>query len=148
MSARAPQYRRRQRSSSIRSDALELYLERCVGHILGPEALVGEVGVASASLWGAQISSDDTGDAMSVIQFTIPEGSGPPPHVHNCVELVYVIEGNARFHADGETFEAGPGAVLHFPEGTEETFEPIGQVKLLTAYTPGRRRAAGEGGGD
>jgi quercetin dioxygenase-like cupin family protein len=84
-----------------------------------------------------KVSSDETGDAMSVIEFTVPEGSGPPPHVHNCAELVYVIEGTARFHADGETFEAGPGAVLHFPEGTEETFEPIGQVKLLTVYTPG-----------
>jgi len=88
-------------------------------------------------LYEIKVSSEDTGDAMSVIQFTIPEGSGPPPHVHNCAELVYVVEGKARFHVAGETIEAGPGAVLHFPEGTEETFEPIGQVKLVIVYTPG-----------
>ena len=88
-------------------------------------------------LYEVKVTSDETGDALTAIQFTIPEGGGPPPHVHNCTELVYVAEGRARFHADGETFEAGPGTLLHFPAGTEETFEPIGQVKLVTVYAPG-----------
>src|SRR5919109_572340 len=83
-------------------------------------------------LYEIKVSSEDTDNACTVIQFTIPDGSGPPPHVHNCDELVYVLEGKARFHADGETFEAGSGTVVNFPQGTEETFEPIGHVKLLT----------------
>jgi hypothetical protein len=59
--------------------------------------------------------------------------------VHNCAELVCVLEGQARFHAEGDTFDAGPGTTVHFPEGTEEWFEPIGNtpVKLLTVYAPG-----------
>ena len=88
-------------------------------------------------LYEIKLSSDDTGGAMSVIEFTIPEGNGPPPHVHNCAEAIYVLEGNVRFHADGQSFEAGPGTIVHFPEGTEETFEPIGEVKLLAIYAPG-----------
>jgi mannose-6-phosphate isomerase-like protein (cupin superfamily) len=88
-------------------------------------------------LYEVKVSSDDSGGAMTVMEMTIPEGSGPPPHVHNCAELVHVVEGRARFHADGETVEAGAGAMLHFAEGTEETFEPIGQVKLMLVYTPG-----------
>jgi quercetin dioxygenase-like cupin family protein len=90
-------------------------------------------------LYEIKVSSDETGGAMSVMHFTIPPNMGPPPHAHNCAELVYVIEGNARFHSDGQSFEAGPGAVVHFPEGTEESFEPIGDapVKLLTVYAPG-----------
>jgi len=57
---------------------------------------------------------------MTVMELTIPPNAGPPPHVHNCAELTRVLEGRARFHADGETHEAGPGSIFHFPEGTEE----------------------------
>lgn len=88
-------------------------------------------------LYEIKVTADETGGAMSVIEFTIPEGAGPPPHVHNCDELVHVVEGRARFHANGQTIEAGPGAILYFPQGVEETFEPIGQVKLMTVYSPG-----------
>ena len=90
-------------------------------------------------LYEIKVSSDETGGAMTAIQFTIPANAGPPPHVHNCAELMYVLEGRARFHADGETFEAGPGSIVHFPEGTEETFEPIGEtpLRLLGVYAPG-----------
>ncbi len=33
--------------------------------------------------------------------------------------------------------ELGPGSVIHFPAGTRETFEPLGQVRLIVAYMPG-----------
>lgn len=90
-------------------------------------------------LYEIKVSSDDSGGTMTVMQFTIPPNAGPPPHVHNCAELVCVVEGRVRFHADGETFDAGPGSTVHFPEGTEETFEPLGEtpVKLFTIYAPG-----------
>jgi mannose-6-phosphate isomerase-like protein (cupin superfamily) len=90
-------------------------------------------------LYEIKVSSDETGGAMTAIEFTIPANAGPPPHVHNCAELMYVLEGRARFHADGETFEAGPGSIVHFPEGTEETFEPIGEtpLRMLGVYAPG-----------
>jgi quercetin dioxygenase-like cupin family protein len=95
-------------------------------------------------LYEIKVSSEETGGAMSVMLFTIPAGAGPPPHVHDCAELVHVLDGHARFHAGGQTYEAGPGAIFHFPEGTEETFEPLGDtpVKLLTVYTPGGSTAS------
>jgi hypothetical protein len=50
---------------------------------------------------------------------------------------VTVIDGTARFHIDGDTVELGPGSVAHFPAGTQETFEPLGHVRLVITYTPG-----------
>jgi quercetin dioxygenase-like cupin family protein len=97
----------------------------------------GEALWVLGGLYEILVSSDETGNALTVIQFTIPEGAGPPPHVHDSAEMVRVLEGSARFHADGETFEAGPGTTLYFAAGVEETFEPIGQVKLMTTYAPG-----------
>ena len=49
-----------------------------------------------------------------------------------------MLDGTVRIHSEGETFEAGPGSVVHFPAGTEETFEPVGgTLRLLGVYTPG-----------
>jgi quercetin dioxygenase-like cupin family protein len=89
-------------------------------------------------LYEIRVSGEETDGAMTVLEFTIPEGMGPPPHVHDSAEFVYVLEGTVRFHSEGKTFEAGPGSVVHFPADTEETFEPVGgTVRLLAVYTPG-----------
>lgn len=78
----------------------------------------------------------------SIVQVTVPPGPGlgAPPHVHDCDEAVYVLEGNLRFHFGGETEDAGPGSVLFFPEGIEEWFEnPTDQrAKALIMYSGGR----------
>jgi mannose-6-phosphate isomerase-like protein (cupin superfamily) len=88
-------------------------------------------------LYEVKASADETGGAVTVMEMTVPEGMGPPPHVHDCDETAYVIEGRARYHIDGRTVEVGPGTLLHFPKGTEETFEPIGQLRILLMYAPG-----------
>jgi mannose-6-phosphate isomerase-like protein (cupin superfamily) len=88
-------------------------------------------------LYEVKATSKETDGGMTAMQMTIPVGMGPPPHVHNCAEAVYVIEGTARFDIDGRTVEAGPGTFFYFPEGTLETFEPTSQVRLLMIYAPG-----------
>ncbi|MGI5198297.1 cupin domain-containing protein [Streptomyces sp. CA-288835] len=88
-------------------------------------------------LYEVKASSDETNGAMTVMEMTIPEGMGPPPHTHPGTESVYVIEGTLRYHIAGETVEGGPGSFFHIPEGTLERFEPTSTVRMLTTYTPG-----------
>ena len=88
-------------------------------------------------LYEVKVSSEESGGAVTVMEMTVPAGYGPPPHTHDCTEIVYVIDGAATFHIEGETVEGGPGAVFHFPPGTTETFEPNGQVRVLCTYLPG-----------
>src|SRR5437588_3315098 len=89
-------------------------------------------------LYEIKVSSDDSGGATTIMEMTIPEGAGPPPHTHDSDEITYLVEGRARYHVEGQTLEVGPGAVLYFPRGTEETFEPLGgPVRVLNTYTPG-----------
>ena len=91
------------------------------------------------SLYEVKASSDETGGELTAMQMTIPPGFGPPPHVHEGGESVYVIEGNVRYHIGGETVEAGPGSFFYIPGGIEENFEPADNnpVRLLVIYTPG-----------
>lgn len=88
-------------------------------------------------LYEVKASSDETNGAMTVMEMTIPEGMGPPPHTHPGTESVYVIEGTLRYHIAGETVEGGPGSFFHIPEGTLERFEPTSTVRMLITYTPG-----------
>lgn len=90
------------------------------------------------SLYEIKVSSDETDGAATVVEMTIPEGWGPPPHVHNSTETVYVLDGTVRYHIGDETFEGGPGSVFFVPEGIPEHFEPVdGPVRVLVTYQPG-----------
>lgn len=88
-------------------------------------------------LYEVKASSDETNGAMTVMEMTIPEGMGPPPHTHPGTESVYVIDGKVRYYIGDETVEGGPGSFFHIPEGTLERFEPTSAVRLLVTYTPG-----------
>lgn len=93
-------------------------------------------------LYEVRVSSKESGGQVTVMELTIPTGLpfGSPPHIHHDAdETVYVAEGTGRFHIDERVVEAGPGAVLHFPKGTQEWFENAGggPLKLLITYTPG-----------
>jgi hypothetical protein len=50
---------------------------------------------------------------------------------------VYVLEGNLRYHIDGDVHEGGPGSFFYIPEGTWENFEPVSHLRLLVMYLPG-----------
>jgi quercetin dioxygenase-like cupin family protein len=91
------------------------------------------------SLYEVKASGEETGGELTVMQMTVAPGMGPPPHTHPGGESVYVIEGQVRYHIDGETFEAGPGSFFYIPAGTVENFEPAGDepIRVLVFYTPG-----------
>jgi steroid delta-isomerase-like uncharacterized protein len=107
-----------------------------------PSAVVHQPGEGKGywmldSLYDVRLSSNESGGKLTVVEMTVPEGHGPPPHTHPGEETVYVLEGRLRFNLDGKTHEAGPGAIFHIPRGTVENFEPIGRVRVLAIYSPG-----------
>jgi quercetin dioxygenase-like cupin family protein len=108
------------------------------------KAVVGRPGEGEAiwmlnSLYEVRASSDETGGRLTAMEMTIPAGMGPPPHVHEGDESVYVLEGQVRYHIGGETHEGGPGTFFFVPAGIEENFEAAdgNDVRLLVIYTPG-----------
>ncbi|MGP3926991.1 cupin domain-containing protein [Streptomyces sp. 8N616] len=89
------------------------------------------------SLYEIKASGEETNGAMTVMEMTIPEGMGPPPHIHPGTETIYVVEGTLRLHIGDEVFDGGPGSLFHIPEGTLERFQPTSTVRLVVIYTPG-----------
>jgi quercetin dioxygenase-like cupin family protein len=109
---------------------------------MGDKLIVRQPGEGDAiwmlgGLYEMKARAEETNGAMTVAELTIPENCGPPPHLHEGGEAVYVLEGRLRYQVGGDVVEAGPGAFFYFPPGTVETFEPIGRVRLLAIYSPG-----------
>src|SRR5436190_19678081 len=88
-------------------------------------------------VYEVKVSSEESDGAMTIMEMLIPPGAAPPPHTHPGTETVYVLDGRLRYHIGGETFEGGPGAIFHIPEGVVENFEPLAESRILVVYKPG-----------
>src|SRR2546421_8614167 len=86
-------------------------------------------------LYEVKAATDETGGALCAIEMTMPEGTGPPPHVHAGAEAVYVLEGTLRYQIGDRTVEGGPGSFFYVPRGTEEHFEATSRLRVLVIYT-------------
>jgi quercetin dioxygenase-like cupin family protein len=88
-------------------------------------------------LYEVKATGDETGGKATIMEITVPEGSGPPPHTHPGGEAVYVLEGTLRYHIGDDVVEGGPGSFFYMPEGTWENFEPTSLLRLIVSYMPG-----------
>ena len=90
-------------------------------------------------LWIVHATSAQTNGEYSVIEQFMPEGSGPPPHVHTIEEIFFVIEGEMTVHiGEGEnekTVILGPGCLGNVPRNTVHHFKTTkGPCRVLNFY--------------
>lgn len=74
------------------------------------------------------------------IESTIPPGGGPPLHRHSREdELFFVLEGNVKFHVNGQDSVAGPGASVLAPRGSVHAFRNMSAApaRMLITCLPG-----------
>jgi quercetin dioxygenase-like cupin family protein len=88
-------------------------------------------------LYEVKAAGRETNGALTVMEMTLPEGAGPPPHTHEGAEAVYVLDGRIRYHIEDQEVEGGAGTFFYIPEGTWENFEPLEESRLLVVYAPG-----------
>lgn len=91
------------------------------------------------SLFELLVPAATTDGAMSVFRATMPQGFGPPRHVHTREDEVFlVLDGEALFDVDGRMLTAGPGTTIFMPRGVPHTFRVQSPVaRMLGVMTPG-----------
>jgi quercetin dioxygenase-like cupin family protein len=78
--------------------------------------------MASAFTTTVALHGEQTGDAISVVENTMPaRWAGPPLHHHEFDEAFYVLDGELTFQLGDALFTAGPGALAFAPGGVEHT---------------------------
>jgi quercetin dioxygenase-like cupin family protein len=70
------------------------------------------------------------GAPISVYIVTAPPGKGPPLHTHPYVEVIFMIEGNAKVTIGNETREAKAGDIAVVPAKTPHRFVNCGDGLL------------------
>lgn len=85
------------------------------------------------------LSTQTSGGVMSITDTVVLEGNGPPRHIHDAEDEVFVIlSGRSLFWLEGETFERGAGETVFIPRGKEHTFKVLeGPSRMLIQFTPG-----------
>lgn len=101
----------------------------------------GEANAAFGLRRWFRITPEETGGTFAVFEEEIPEGAGPPLHIHHdAQELFVVLEGAVLFECEGRRAEAGPGASVLIPQHAKHSFKGIGPgtSRALVTLTPGR----------
>lgn len=63
-----------------------------------------------------------TNNAWSLMEVTLPQGGGPPPHTHGWDEAYFVLEGSVRFAVGDQLFPASAGDFVYTPAGVAHGF--------------------------
>lgn len=72
------------------------------------------------------LTSDASGNTMSITDSISPSGFGPPRHIHHREDETFVIlAGQCDFISGGERFRRGSGEMAFIPRGTEHTFKVV-----------------------
>ncbi len=94
-------------------------------------------------LWNIVLSADTTSGELTMMDQTMPEGSGAPPHIHERYdEGFFIIDGAIEYTVgagdDQRTALAEAGASVWIPRGTRHTFTVKSETsRALNFYTPG-----------
>ncbi|MCD2423259.1 cupin domain-containing protein [Niabella pedocola] len=86
------------------------------------------------------IAPDQTGEALAILELTLPRGGEPPPHIHTHEdEAFYVVEGTIDVTIAGKTTSLKAGEALFAPKNVPHSFRILTErATLLNLITPGR----------
>jgi quercetin dioxygenase-like cupin family protein len=90
-----------------------------------------------------RLTGADTDGTLTLVEVTIPQGLGIPPHVHTREdELFHVLDGAVDFTVDGRLHRAASGMTFFGPRGVPHSFTAgTGGARLLvTIYPSGLER--------
>lgn len=92
-------------------------------------------------LWNISLSAATTAGEFTLMDQTMPQGSGAPPHVHERYdEGFFIIEGAVEYTVGGDerVVLAEAGAAVWIPRGTRHAFNVTSSTaRALNFYTPG-----------
>lgn len=85
------------------------------------------------------LSSEDTNNALSIVEMHMVAGTEPPRHVHSREDEVFILkEGEMSFFIGENLIKAYPGDVIFAPRNVAHSFRidtPF--AKTITIMTPG-----------
>jgi quercetin dioxygenase-like cupin family protein len=90
-------------------------------------------------VYGKLLSGEKENGRLSAHHITIKPGGQIVPHIHEVIEVIYVVEGDGEALANGERQKVEPGTVVVAQVGSEHGFFNTGNtdVVLYCVFSPG-----------
>eukprot|EP00246_Nothoceros_aenigmaticus_P006358 TRINITY_DN19195_c0_g1_i1.p1 TRINITY_DN19195_c0_g1~~TRINITY_DN19195_c0_g1_i1.p1 ORF type:complete len:184 (-),score=27.85 TRINITY_DN19195_c0_g1_i1:466-1017(-) len=82
---------------------------------------------------------NETGGSYSLFEDFVPDGAGPPAHIHTKEdETWYLLDGELYWYVGGKEFHATKGSFIHLPKFVPHTFaNKSGKVAhMVLTYAP------------
>jgi quercetin dioxygenase-like cupin family protein len=91
------------------------------------------------ALWSVLLPGQATLGQFTLLEQLMPQGNGPPPHVHErMAEGFYIIDGEIDYLVEHDTIHAQTGTAVWIPAGTIHGFTVTSKTaRVLNFYTPG-----------
>ena len=90
-------------------------------------------------MYSLLLTGKESSNALFQFEAIVPEGGGPPPHVHSREdETFYIVRGSLEILIGDTTYNAKAGDFVYIPRGTIHRFKNVGgspAVQLVT-FTP------------
>jgi quercetin dioxygenase-like cupin family protein len=87
-------------------------------------------------VWTWKTSGSDSADGLVVVEVEMDAGKVTPLHTHPVAESLWVLEGQLRYHVDGDVFELGVGDFAMVPSGVPHAFLVLGEPARVLAIQP------------
>lgn len=89
-------------------------------------------------LWCILVDGEQTGGCYSLMEQLMPEGAGPPPHIHAFNdEWFYVMDGVMDMTVGNENIIASNGMSVWIPRNTVHAFKVTSPTcRVLNGFTP------------
>ena len=107
----------------------------------GPTGFTAPALSGAGDLYSMLATGKDTNNAFFQFEAIVPEGGGPPPHIHSREdESFYIVSGKLEILLGDKTFQAKRGDFVYIPRGTIHQFKNVGSdsaVQLVTFVPAG-----------
>ena len=77
-----------------------------------------------------KITSEESDGVLTAIETFVVQQEGPPLHVHDQDELIYILAGSLRMKLGDTVREAPAGSFIFIPRGTAHTWQNVGAEPL------------------
>ena len=87
-------------------------------------------------LYSLLATGDETNNAFFQFEAVVPQGGGPPAHVHSKeAETFYIVSGSLEILLGDAIYQAKAGDFVYIPRGTVHSFKNVGSDKAVQLVT-------------
>jgi quercetin dioxygenase-like cupin family protein len=87
-------------------------------------------------VWTWKVSETESGGELSVVEVTMDGGKVTPLHTHPIAESLWVLEGELRYHVDGEDVALGRDDYILVPAGVPHAFMVVSEEARILGIQP------------